>query len=94
MAEAFLGIGGGVDGMASRIKIFSTPGCGLCDQAKKYFAGKGVEVDLVDVSGDNEALLEMRKLSGGVRTAPVISICDKVFVGFNKKELEEAASCL
>jgi glutaredoxin len=80
--------------MSGRIKIYSTPGCGLCDQAKKYFTGKGVEVDLVDVTRDSEALQEMRKLAGGVRTAPVISICDKVFVGFNKRELEEAASCL
>jgi glutaredoxin len=80
--------------MAGRIKIFSTPGCGLCERAKKYFAGRGIDVDLVDVTMDKEALLEMRRLSGGARTAPVISLCDKVFVGFNQRELEEASSCL
>jgi len=80
--------------MAGRIKVYSTPGCGLCDQAKKYLSGKGLDFDMVDVTRDSEALGEMKKLAGGVRTAPVISICDKVLVGFDKKQLEEAASCL
>jgi glutaredoxin len=80
--------------MAGKIKIYSTPGCGLCDQAKKYLSGKGADVDVVDVTRDGEALWEIRKLSGGARTAPVIAVCDKVVVGFNKKELEEATSCL
>jgi glutaredoxin len=87
-------IGGGVDGMADRVKIYSTPGCGQCDQAKRFLSGRGVDVDLVDVTSDSEALKEMKKLTGGIRTAPVISVCDKVLVGFNKKELEEATSCL
>jgi len=86
--------GDGVDGMAGKIKIYSTPGCGACEQAKKYLAGKGLDVTLLDVSSDIEALQEMQKLTGGIRTAPVISVCEKVLVGFNKKELEEAASCL
>lgn len=80
--------------MAGRVKIYSIPGCGLCDQARRYLAGKGVDVDLVDVTSDNVALQEMKKLAGSARTAPVISVCDKVLLGFNKKELEEAASCL
>jgi glutaredoxin 3 len=83
-----------VDGMEGRVKIYSTPGCGLCDQAKKFLSGKGVDVDLVDVTRDREALNEMKRLSGGVRTAPVIAVCDKVLVGFNRKELEEAVGCL
>ncbi len=80
--------------MADKIKIYSTPGCGLCNQAKQFLTGKGLDVDLVDVSSDVTALQEMKKLTGGVRTAPVISVCDKVLIGFNKKELEEAADCL
>ena len=79
--------------MAGRIKIYSTPGCGVCHQAEKYLAEKGADVEMVDVSRDSEAFQEMKKLSGGVRTAPVISVCDKVLIGFNKKELEEAVGC-
>ena len=80
--------------MTGRIKVYSTPGCGLCDQAEKYLSGKGVDFDMVDVTRDSEALLEMKRLARGVRTAPVISVCDKVILGFNEKELEEAVSCL
>jgi glutaredoxin-like YruB-family protein len=80
--------------MAGRIKIYSTPGCTLCDQAKKYLSEKGVAFEQVDVTTDSEALQEMKKLSGGARTAPVISVCDKVLVGFKKIQLEEALNCL
>ncbi|MGC9968001.1 MAG: glutaredoxin family protein [Syntrophobacteraceae bacterium] len=80
--------------MAGRAKIYSTPGCNLCDQAKKYLSEKGGDFDLVDVTRAIEAFQQMQKLSGGARTAPVISICDKVFVGFKKKDIEEALSCL
>jgi glutaredoxin 3 len=86
--------GGGVAGMAGRIKIYSTPGCNLCDRAKRYLSEKGVDFEQVDVTTDIEALLEMKKLSGGARTAPVISVCDKVLVGFEQMQLEEALSCL
>jgi len=80
--------------MAGRIKIYSTPGCILCDRAKRYLSEKGVDFELVDVTTNSEALLEMKKLSGGARTAPVISIGDKVLVGFEKLQLDEALSCL
>ncbi len=77
--------------MAKKIKVYSTPNCNLCDQAKKLLAEKGVEFDSLDISRDREALREMQQLSRGARTAPIISVCDKVLIGFNKKELEEAA---
>ncbi|MGA2401184.1 MAG: glutaredoxin family protein [Syntrophobacteraceae bacterium] len=80
--------------MAGKIKIYSIPGCSLCDQAKKYLSEKGVDFELVDVSTDSEALQEMKKLSGGARAAPVISVCNKVLVGFKRQELEEAVGCL
>ena len=84
----------GVAGMAGRIKIYSTPGCTLCDRARRYLSEKGVDFELVDVTTNSEALLEMKKLSGGARTAPVISVGDKVLIGFDKMQLEEALSCL
>ncbi len=80
--------------MAGRTKIYSTPECNLCDQAKKYLSEKGVDFDLVDVTSDVDAFKEMKKLSGGARTAPVIAIGDKVLVGFKKKDIEEALGCL
>ena len=80
--------------MAKKVKIFSTPNCNLCEQARKLLSEKGVEFDSFDITSDREALREMQELSHGARTAPVISVGDKVLVGFNKEELEEAVNCI
>ena len=61
---------------------------------KKVSVREGVDFEMVDVTTNSEALLEMKKLSGGARTAPVISVGDKVLVGFDKMQLDEALSCL
>lgn len=80
--------------MAQKIKIYSTPGCNPCAQAKKFLSEKGIDFDWIDVTRDAGALQEMRKLSKGARSAPIISVCDKVLVGFNREELENAVSCI
>ncbi|MFZ2445936.1 MAG: glutaredoxin family protein [Syntrophobacteraceae bacterium] len=80
--------------MDKRIKVFTTPGCDNCNQARKFLSDQGVEFDYIDVTEDGQALLEMKSLARGARTAPIISVCDKVLVGFNKAELEKAISCL
>ena len=80
--------------MAKKVRIFSTPNCNLCEQARKLLSEKGVEFDSFDITRDREALQEMQELSHGARTAPVISVGDKVLVGFNRKELEEAVNCI
>lgn len=80
--------------MAKKVKVFSTPECSNCNQAKKFLSDKGVEFDYIDVTRDGEALREMRTLSRGARSVPIISVCDKVLVGFNRIELEKAISCL
>ncbi len=78
--------------MTKKIKVFSTPGCNSCNQAKRYLTEKGVDFDYIDVTTDSEGLQEMRTLSRGARSAPIISIGDKVLVGFNKAELDSALS--
>jgi glutaredoxin 3 len=76
--------------MVKKVKVYSTPGCNGCNQAKRYLTEKGVDFDYVDVTTDSEALKEMRALSGGARSAPIISVGDKVLIGFNKAELDSA----
>jgi glutaredoxin len=95
-AGPFFGLGGSpVEEtlMAAEVKIYSTPSCNLCEQAKKFLTEKGIDFEDFDITRDKSALMEMQKLSKGARTAPVISVCDKVLVGFNRKELEEAFDC-
>lgn len=76
--------------MPSKVKIYTTPACHYCHQAKDYLTEKGVEFDSVDVSQDKDALQEMRKITGGARSVPVITVAGKVILGFDKAALEEA----
>jgi glutaredoxin 3 len=80
--------------MIKKVRVFSTPGCNSCKQAGKFLSEKGVDFDYIDVTSDGEALKEMRTISKGARSAPIISVCDKVLIGFNKAELENAINCL
>jgi glutaredoxin 3 len=76
--------------MKKTIKIYTTPSCHYCSQAKEYFAEKGVEFQAFDVSKDAEAMKEMRKLTGGARSVPVIAISDQVIIGFDRDAVEKA----
>jgi glutaredoxin 3 len=80
--------------MGKKIRVYSTPNCTQCERTKRFLTEKGVDFDYVDVTQDRAGLLEMRELSKGARTAPVISVGDTVVVGFNEKELEKAISLL
>jgi glutaredoxin 3 len=80
--------------MAKKVRVFSAPGCNTCSQAKRYLTEKGVDFDYIDVTADGGALQEMKTLSRGARSAPVIAVGDKVLLGFNKAELDSALSAL
>jgi glutaredoxin 3 len=80
--------------MDRKVKVFSTPNCDLCERTRRFLTEKGVDFDYVDVTRDRDSLREMRELSRGARSAPVVSIGDKVVVGFNKDELEKAIGIL
>lgn len=46
------------------------------------------------MSVDKEALQEMRKLTGGARSVPVITVQDQVLIGFEPADLEKALKSL
>lgn len=71
------------------IKVYSTPTCPFCIEAKKYFRNKNIEFEDIDVSFDPHKADEMIKLSGQMGV-PVIVIGDQVIVGFVEDEIEEA----
>lgn len=73
----------------SNVTIYSTPTCAYCKMAKEYFTEKGVEFKEINVAEDMEAQQAMIQKSGQMGV-PVIEIGDKVIVGFNKNEVEEA----
>ncbi|HLB95800.1 MAG TPA: glutaredoxin family protein [Patescibacteria group bacterium] len=69
------------------IKIYTTPTCTYCIQAKNYFEGKNIDYEEIDVSKDQKAAQEMIKISGQMGV-PVILINDQTVVGFDKDKIE------
>ncbi|HEC32073.1 MAG TPA: glutaredoxin family protein [Deltaproteobacteria bacterium] len=80
--------------MGERVKIYGSDTCTNCSMAKSYFEERGIEYDFVDVTKNKEALSEMREVSGGARSIPVIVACGKVIIGFDQAMLGEGLECL
>ena len=71
----------------ANIKIYTTPSCAFCKQAKEYFKSKGLEYTEYDVSKDTDKQKEMidKTVQFGV---PVIDIDGKIVVGFDRSTVE------
>ncbi len=80
--------------MGEKVKIYGSVTCSNCNMAKSYFEQRNIEYDFVDVTKDKEALKEMREVSGGARSIPVIVACGKVIIGFDQAVIEEELECL
>lgn len=61
--------------------------------AKEFLSQKGVEYVDIDVTKDRAALTEMIRVSG-LRSVPVIVVCEQVMVGFDPQQLEQMISCM
>ncbi len=70
------------------VKIYTTPTCGYCHQAKRFPSERGVGFTEYDVSIDQSAANEMVRLSGQMGV-PVIVVDGEVVVGFNRTRLEQ-----
>jgi len=75
------------------IEIFSTPTCGSCKTAKRFFEEHGFDFVEYDVSKDKEKAQEMVDETGQMGV-PVIRIIQDdyhdVLIGFSPKRLKEA----
>lgn len=70
------------------IKIYSTPTCPYCIQAKKYLKEKKISFEDFDVAHDSKAAQEMVDLSGQMGV-PVIKMGNEVIVGFDQERIEK-----
>ena len=70
------------------IKIYSTPTCPYCIQAKEFFKKAKIDFEDFDVSKDQEKAKEMVEKSGQ-SSVPVIDINGKIIIGFDKEKIEE-----
>lgn len=73
------------------VKIYTTPTCGYCHQAKSYLGELGVKYTEYDVSRDQSAAEEMVKASGQMGV-PVIMVDGQVVVGFDRARLQQLLS--
>lgn len=73
--------------MSAQVRIFSTPTCPYCKQAKEFLSSKGIAFEDIDVTSNPEGLKEMRTITGGARTVPVIVIDDVVIVGYEEADV-------
>ena len=70
------------------IKIYTTPTCAFCKQAKEYFKSKGLEYAEYDVSKDIKKQKEMIEKTGQFGV-PVIDINGQVVIGFDKVKINQ-----
>jgi len=70
------------------VKVYSTPTCPYCNQAKDFLKEKGIEFEEIDVSQDTAAAQAMIEKTGQMGV-PVIEIEGEAIVGFNKPKMIE-----
>ncbi|HJX12473.1 MAG TPA: Uxx-star family glutaredoxin-like (seleno)protein [Dehalococcoidales bacterium] len=73
--------------MAMDVKIYTTPTCGYCHQAKRFMDDLGVKYTEYDVSRDRAAAGEMVQLTGQMGV-PVIVVDGQVIIGFDRARLQ------
>ena len=71
------------------VTIYSTPSCHFCHMAKDFFTSNGIVYTEYDVASNLEKRKEMIDKSGQMGV-PVITIDDKLIVGFDKQEISKA----
>lgn len=68
----------------SRVKVFSTATCPICDKAKALLSKWNIAYEELRVDQDGAALKEMLTVSNGARTVPQITIDGKWIGGFSE----------
>lgn len=76
------------------VMVYALSTCPWCKKTKKLLTDNNVTFDFVDVdllegAAQENALLEVEKLSGG-RSFPVIAVGEKVIHGFDADKIMEA----
>ncbi len=78
------------------VKLYALTTCPYCRMTRRYLDEGGVEYEVTEVDAlegqeKEDAVAEVRKLSGGA-SFPVVIIDGEVIVGFNKKRIKELLS--
>ncbi len=71
------------------IKVYSTPTCPFCRQAKGFLAELGIDFEDIDVSTDRDAAKDFIAKTGQTGV-PVLDISGKLIFGFDKEKIRSA----
>ncbi len=71
------------------VKIYTSPTCGYCHEAKRFLAERGVKYVEYDVSRDRVAAEEMVRLTGHMGVPVTVINGEVVIVGFDRPRLEQ-----
>lgn len=75
------------------VKVYALSTCPYCRMTREYLDEEEVaydvtEVDMLEGRERDEAVAEVRRVSGGA-SFPVVIVGDEVIVGFNKARIKE-----
>ena len=73
------------------VKVYTTPTCPWCKQAKAFLKAAGVPFEEVDVSKDRALVAELQAVSGQLGV-PVITDGATTIIGFDKPGLQRLAA--
>ena len=68
----------------SRVKIYSTGRCPICDKTKQLLAKWEIGFQEIRIDEDHNGLREMAKITNGARTVPQIIIDGRWIGGFSE----------
>lgn len=81
------------DKTTPQVVVYSSPTCGFCHMVKEYLTDHGVAFEERDISTDQEALMYVLEKVGQAVT-PITTIGEKVIVGFDRPQLDEALATI
>jgi glutaredoxin-like YruB-family protein len=70
-----------------QVKVYSTSTCPYCLRLKEYLKQKNIEFQNIDVTINKQYVEEMVRVSGQMGV-PVITIDDKVVIGFDRAKID------
>ncbi|MEK6914560.1 MAG: glutaredoxin family protein [Nanoarchaeota archaeon] len=72
-----------------KVKIYTTPTCTYCQQAKEFFKENSIKFEEINVTKDRKLADEMISISGQ-KGVPVILIDNNApIIGFDQEKIEE-----
>ena len=71
------------------VRLYSTPKCPYCVQAKRYLKEQGIPFEEYDVSKNRQKADEMMRKSGQMGV-PVLDVNGRVLVGFRPDDILRA----